>query len=241
MRTFNFAKRNFREMMRDPLSILFALLLPLFLLFVFQQFKIPDQAYLIENFTPAIIVFGFSFLTLFTATLVSKDRESSLLARLGVSPMRGTDYVLGYLLAVLPVALIQNLLFFAAAIALGLDFSAGIILSAVLSLPISLLFIGLGILVGCCVSEKAAAGVGSIAIQLVAFTSGMYFDASAVSSFFAIICKILPFSGTVDILRGALAQNADGLLMPALNVAFYVIVILAMAITVFSKNMRNGT
>ncbi len=240
MRTLNFAKRNFKEMIRDPLSIIFALLLPLFLLFIFQQFKIPGQAYLIENFTPGIIIFGFSFLTLFTATLVSKDRESSLLARLGVSPMRGSDYVLGYLLAVLPVALIQNLLFFAAAIALGLDFSTGIILSAVLSLPISLLFIGLGILVGSCVSEKAASGMGSIAIQLVAFTSGMYFDASTVGGFFAFICKILPFSGTVDILRGALARSADGLLIPALTVAFYTIVILAIAITVFAQNMRNG-
>lgn len=239
MRTLNFAKRNFREMMRDPLSIIFALLLPLFLLFIFQQFKIPGQAYLIENFTPGIIVFGFSFLTLFTATLVSKDRESSLLARLGVSPMKGSDYVLGYLLAVLPVALIQNILFFAAALVLGLKFSAGIILSVLLSLPVSLLFIGLGILVGSCVSEKAASGVGSIAIQLVAFTSGMYFDASLVSNFFSFICKALPFSGTVDILRGTLAQSADGLLIPALTVTLYTVAVLATAITVFAKKMRR--
>lgn len=239
MRTLNFAKRNFREMMRDPLSIVFALILPLFLLFIFQQFKIPGQAYLLENFTPAIIVFGFSFLTLFTATLVSKDRESSLLARLGVSPMKSSDYVLGYLLAVLPVALIQNALFFAAAIGLGLDLSFGILLCALLSLPVSLLFIGLGILVGSCVSEKAASGVGSIAIQLVAFTSGMYFDASLVSEFFAFICRALPFSGTVDILRGALSQSADGLMVPALTVAVYTVAVLATAITLFGRKMRK--
>ena len=239
MRTLNFAKRNFREMMRDPLSIVFALALPLFLLFIFQQFKIPGQAYLLENFTPAIIIFGFSFLTLFTATLVSKDRESSLLSRLGVSPMKSSDYVLGYLLAVLPVAIIQNALFFAAAIALGLNLSLGIVLCVLLSLPISLLFIGLGILVGSCVSEKAASGVGSIAVQLVAFTGGMYFDASLVSDFFAFICKALPFSGTVDILRGALAQSTSGLLTPSLTVALYTVAVLSIAITVFGKKMRR--
>ena len=239
MRTLNFAKRNFREMMRDPLSIVFALALPLFLLFIFQQFKIPGQAYLLENFTPAIIIFGFSFLTLFTATLVSKDRESSLLSRLGVSPMKSSDYVLGYLLAVLPVAIIQNTLFFATAIALGLDLSFGIVLCVLLSLPISLLFIGLGILVGSCVSEKAASGVGSIAVQLVAFTGGMYFDASLVSDFFAFICKVLPFSGTVDILRGALAQSTSGLLTPSLTVALYTVAVLSIAITVFGKKMRR--
>ena len=239
MRTLNFAKRNFREMMRDPLSIVFALALPLFLLFIFQQFKIPGQVYMLENFTPAIIIFGFSFLTLFTATLVSKDRESSLLSRLGVSPMKSSDYVLGYLLAVLPVAIIQNTLFFATAIALGLDLSFGIVLCVLLSLPISLLFIGLGILVGSCVSEKAASGVGSIAVQLVAFTGGMYFDASLVSDFFAFICKVLPFSGTVDILRGALAQSTSGLLTPSLTVALYTVAVLSIAITVFGKKMRR--
>ena len=36
MRTINFAKRNFKEIIRDPLSIVFAILLPLFLLFIFQ-------------------------------------------------------------------------------------------------------------------------------------------------------------------------------------------------------------
>ncbi len=240
MRTFNFAKRNFKEMIRDPLSIIFALLLPLFLLFIFQQFKIPGEAYRIENFTPGIIIFGFSFLTLFTATLVSKDRDSALLSRLGVSPMRGSDYVLGYLLAVLPMALMQNILFFAAALLLGLDFSTGILLCTALSLPMSLLFIGLGILVGSCVSERASSGVGSIAVQLVAFSSGMYFDAAMVGDFFAVVCKLLPFSGAVDILRGALGLSTDGLLRPALTVALYTVVILAVAITVFAKKMRSG-
>jgi hypothetical protein len=35
MRIINFAKRNFKEIIRDPLSIIFAILLPLFLLFIF--------------------------------------------------------------------------------------------------------------------------------------------------------------------------------------------------------------
>ena len=239
MRALNFAKRNFKEIMRDPLSIIFALILPLFLLFIFQQFDIPGEAYKLENFTPGIIVFGFSFLTLFTATLVSKDRESALLSRLGVSPMRGSDYVLGYLLAVLPMALMQNILFFAAALLLGLDFSAGILLCAALSLPISLLFIGLGILVGSCVGERASSGVGSIAVQLVAFTGGLYFDSSMMGGFFSTLCKILPFSGTVDILRGALAQNANGLLIPALTVLIYTAAILTAAIMLFTKRMRS--
>ena len=41
MRTLNFAKRNFKELTRDPLSLIFEIALPLFLLFIFQQFNLP--------------------------------------------------------------------------------------------------------------------------------------------------------------------------------------------------------
>ena len=93
MRSLNFAKRNFKEIIRDPLSIIFAILLPLFLLIIFQQFKIPNEVYSIENFTPGIIIFSFSFITLFTATLVAKDRSTSLITRLCASPMKIKDYI----------------------------------------------------------------------------------------------------------------------------------------------------
>ena len=82
MRMINFAKRNFKELIRDPLSLIFSIALPIFLLFIFQQVNIPEDIYKIEKFTPGIIIFGFSFITLFTATLVAKDRGSSLLIRL---------------------------------------------------------------------------------------------------------------------------------------------------------------
>ena len=101
MRTLNFAKRNFKEIIRDPLSIIFAVILPLFLLFIFQQFDIPTDNYKIENFTPGIIIFSFSFITLFTAMLISKDRSTSLLIRLGISPMKPMDYIFGYIISII--------------------------------------------------------------------------------------------------------------------------------------------
>ena len=109
MRILNFAKRNFKELIRDPLSIVFAILLPLSLLFIFKQINIPSENYELKNFTSGIIVFGFSFITLFTAMLISKDRTSSLLVRLGISPMKPIEYILGYMLAIIPITLIQKI------------------------------------------------------------------------------------------------------------------------------------
>ena len=51
------------------------------------------------------VIFGFSFITLFTATLVAKDRSTSLLIRLGISPMKSVDYILGYMLSIIPMIL----------------------------------------------------------------------------------------------------------------------------------------
>ena len=64
MRMINFARRNFKELIRDPISLIFEIALPIFLLFIFQQINIPEEAYKLENFTPSIIIFGFSFLIL---------------------------------------------------------------------------------------------------------------------------------------------------------------------------------
>ena len=175
MRILNFSKRNFKEIARDPLSLIFAVILPLFLLFIFQQFDIPNESYNLENFTPGIVIFGFSFITMFTAMLISKDRTTSLLIRLGISPMKPADYILGYMLSIIPIILIQNILFFILAICLGLSFSINIIWAILVSIIIAVLFIAIGIIIGSVSSEKASSGISSIVVQLVCFTSGMYF------------------------------------------------------------------
>lgn len=240
MRTLNFAKRNFKELIRDPLSLVFIIILPLFLLFIFQQFNIPDDNFALENFTPSIIMFGFSFITLFTSTLIAKDRTSSLLIRLGTSPMRSYEYILGYIIAIIPIILIQNILFFTLAIILGLKFSINIIFTILVSVILSILFISLGILIGSLCSEKASSSIGSIIVQLVCFTSGMYFDTEMVGKIFSFICDILPFKSTVLLTRGVL--NNDFSMIKTGNIVVlgvYFLLILVIAIYAFKKQMIN--
>ena len=166
-RTLAFSKRNFKELIRDPIALIFEIVLPLVLLFIFHQINIPGETYKLENFTPGIIVFGLSFITLFTATLVAKDRSSSLLFRLGASPMKSADYIVGYTLPLLLIVILQNILFFTVAGLMGLSFSINTVLAGLAALAISLFFIILGILLGTLVSEKATGGIGSIVVQLV--------------------------------------------------------------------------
>ena len=238
MRTLNFAKRNFKEIIRDPLSIIFSVLLPLFLLFIFKQINIPNESYELHNFTPGIVVFGFSFITLFTAMLVSKDRTSSLLIRLGISPMKPIEYILGYMLSIIPLILIQNVLFFILAIVLGLSFSINIIWAILISIVVAILFIAIGIILGSLFSEKASSGISSIVVQLVCFTSGMYFPRELLGDVFSRICEYLPFESCVTIIKGVMNANLESITIRNIIVfSIYTILALIISILIFKEKM----
>lgn len=238
MRTLNFAKRNFKEIIRDPLSIIFSVLLPLFLLFIFKQINIPNESYELHNFTPGIVVFGFSFITLFTAMLVSKDRTSSLLIRLGISPMKPIEYILGYMISIIPLILIQNVLFFILAIALGLSFSINIIWAILISIVVAILFIAIGIILGSLFSEKASSGISSIVVQLVCFTSGMYFPRELLGDVFSRICEYLPFESCVTIIKGVMNANLESITIRNIIVfSIYTILALIISILIFKEKM----
>lgn len=237
MRILALSKRNFKEIVRDPLTLIFAILLPIFLLFIFQQFNIPSEVYKIENFAPSIIIFGYSFITLFTATLIAKDRSTSLLSRLYASPLKSFEYILGYTLSLFPIALIQSILFFIVALTLGLSFSLNIIITILIMIPVSLLYISLGILIGSIVNDKAAPGIGSIVIQLVSFTSGMYFSTEQMGSVIKYISMFLPFKYSVNIARsalnGVLCDNVDSIII----LLIFVICIYIICSIIFKNKM----
>ena len=237
MRIISLSKRNLKEIIRDPLTLVFAIFLPIFLLFIFQQFDIPSEVYKIENFAPSIIIFGYSFISLFTANLISKDRSTSLLSRLYASPLKPYEYIMGYTLSLLPLAFMQSVLFFTVALILGLAFSINIILTIFIMLPISLLFVALGILIGSLVNDKASAGVGSIIVQLVAFTSGMYFSIDQVGGIIKFLAEFLPFSYTVSIARSALIGTISLMGSEILIVFIYTIIIFVISSIVFKKKM----
>ena len=231
MRILNFAKRNFKEIIRDPLSIVFAIILPLFLLFIFQQFNIPNEAYKLENFTPGVLIFSFSFITLFASTLIAKDRKTSLLIRLGISPMKPIEYILGYMISFIPIILLQGVGTFVMALILGLPFSINILWTILVSIIIA-------ILIGSLVSDKAASGVSSIVVQLVCFTSGMYFPKELLGSTYSKICEILPFDSALIIIKGILNNNIKSITIQNILIfSVYTIVFVILSAVIFKNKM----
>lgn len=218
MRMLTFAKRCTKEILRDPINLGFGLGFPLVLLVLLSamQKNIPVDLFQIDTLTPGITVFGLSFLTLFSATLIAKDRESALLQRLYTTPLTGLDFILGYMLPLLPMALGQVVICYLAAIPLGLTVSVNILYAVLGIFPMAVFNIALGLLCGSLLGVKQVGGIcGALLTNLSAWLSGVWFDLELVGGWFQKLAYALPFVHGVE-LEKALFRGDFGLAAPHL-------------------------
>ena len=210
MRAAAFAKRNAKELLRDPLTMFFGLGFPLVLLGLMTliQRNVPVRMFELDTLAPGIALFGLTFLALFSGLLIAKDRTSAFLARLAASPMTAADFLLGYLLPLLPMAVGQSMVCMAAAVALGLPLSWNLLAVVACLIPSALLFIALGLLCGTLFNDKQVGGVcGAILTNATAWLEGIWFDLSLVGGAFKAVAYVLPFVHGADAARAALAGD----------------------------------
>lgn len=234
-------------MLRDPINVSLGLAFPLvvMLLLWFINRSIPAQAnmglYEIASMTPGIVVFGYSFVTLFSATLIAKDRGSAFLPRLFASPMRAGDFILGYTLPMLPLALGQTLVCYAAAMLLGLSPDGNMLLSIVVQLPCAVMYIATGLLVGSLLNDRQVGGVcGALLTNLTAWLSGAWFSLDLVGGGFRTVAYCLPFANAVDVGRLAIRGTFGAEFWQKLAiVCAYALLLSVLAVAVFRKAMSR--
>ena len=165
MRALTFASRNTKEITRDILTLIFGIVFPIVLLLLLSAINkgIPEghgpDIFVISKLAPGITVFGLSFLSLFSSMLIAKDRTTSFVLRLFTSPLKPSEFILGYTLPLIPMALIQTAVCYLCALFLGLPFSVNLIVAVLVNLPIAIVFISLGLLFGSILNEKAVGGI----------------------------------------------------------------------------------
>ena len=242
MRIITFSKRCAKEIMRDPVNLAFGLGFPLVLLLLLSaiQANIPVELFAIESLAPGVAVFGLSFMTLFSATLVAKDRESSLLQRLYTTPIKPHEFILGYMFPVIPISVGQSAVCYIAALAFGLPISGYIFLALLVTVPISVLYISFGLFVGSLVSVKAVGGIcGGLFTNLSAWLSGVWFDLSLVGGAFEKAANLLPFVHAVELQRAVISGSLDGALVHFAVVLTYATVMTVLAVVAFLKQMKK--
>ena len=242
MRMLSYSLRTVKEILRDPLNLGFGLGFPLVLLFLLSaiQANIPVSLFALEMLTPGLTVFGLAFMTLFSAALIAKDRSSSLLQRLYTTPLRPADYILGYMLPVLPISAAQCVLCYLAAACLGLKLTVNVLWAVLLLIPAEIFFIDLGLLCGSVLTDKQVGGIcGALLTNLTAWLSGVWFDLNLVGGAFKSIAYALPFVHAVEMERAVLMGNFGDILPHLLWVLAYGAVTLVAAVLLFLRQMRR--
>ncbi len=243
MRVLAFSSRTAKEMLRDPLNLCFALGFPLVLIGLLSaiQANIPVPMFELGHLTPGVTVFGLSFLTLFGATLLARDRETALLQRLYTTPLTAAEFILGYALPILPMAVAQSGVCYIAAALLGLRLTVNTLYSLLLTVPIALFYIALGLLCGSLFSVKQVGGIcGALLTNLSAWLSGIWFDVKLMGGVFLDIAEALPFLHAVELQRAVFAGNYAGIFPHLWWVLGYALVTLAAAVALFFRQMKAG-
>lgn len=242
MRMITFAKRIAKEILRDPLNLAFGLGFPLVLILLLSaiQANIPVDIFEIQSLTPGITVFGLSFMTLFSAVLISKDRGSSLLQRLYTTPLSAMDFILGYTLPIIPIAMAQSVICYVVAMILSLEPSINILFAVLFVVPISILYVGMGLLFGSVLNDKQVGGVcGGLLTNLSAWLSGAWFDLNLVGGAFKKIAYMLPFVHAVELEKAVLSGNFGSLWPHLWWVLGYGVAVMILAVVLFLRQMKK--
>ncbi|MBR5478906.1 MAG: ABC transporter permease [Clostridia bacterium] len=242
MRMLIFAKRNTKEILRDPLNLGFGLGFPLVLILLLSaiQANVPVNLFEIQHLTPGITVFGLSFMTLFSATIIAKDRGSSLTQRLYTTPMTPLDFIVGYTLPIVPISVAQCIICYLAAIALGLEVSINILYAVLYIIPVSMLYVALGLLCGSVLNDKQVGGIcGALLTNLSAWLSGIWFDLDLVGGVFEKIAYALPFVHSVEMERAVLNGDFAGIFPHLWWVIGYAAVAFILAVLLFLRQMKK--
>ena len=242
MRSLTFAKRCAKEILRDPVNLGFGLGFPVILLLLLSamQANIPVPLFAIERLTPGITVFGLSFLSLFSATLVAKDRESAFLMRLYATPLAASDFIIGYMLPLLPMALVQTAVCYLVAFCLGLTPTIQVLYTIVYIIPIAIFYISLGLLCGSLLGVKQVGGIcGALLTNLSAWLAGIWFDLSLLGEVFVKVANLLPFVHAVELERAVLIGDFGSALPHLLPVVLYSAATTILAVLCFLRQMKK--
>jgi len=242
MRMITFARRCAKEILRDPINLGFGLGFPLVLLVLLSalQANIPVSLFEIDTLTPGITVFGLSFMTLFSATLLAKVRDSALLQRLYTTPLTGFDFIMGYMLPILPIAVGQALICYLFAIPLGLTVSINIGYAVIGIIPMAIFNIALGLLCGSLLGVKQVGGIcGAMLTNLSAWLSGVWFDLNLAGGLFEKIANTLPFVHAAELEKALFSGNPEAAASHILPVLLYSLLATGAAVVCFLRQMKN--
>ena len=242
MKMLTFSSRTAKEILRDPVNLGFGLGFPVVLILLLSaiQANVPVSLFEIEKLAPGMTIFGLSFMTLFSATLIAKDRESALLQRLYTTPLTAADFIFGYTLPILPIALAQAVVCFITALILGMEITINVLWAVLAIIPAAVFFIALGLLCGSVFNVKQVGGMcGALLTNLTAWLSGIWFDLDLVGGAFKKVAELLPVCHAVRVEQAVCEGNFGDIRPDLAWVIAYAAVAVIFSVVLFLRQMKR--
>jgi ABC-2 type transport system permease protein len=238
MRSLELAKRNFKGMWRDWLSLGVNVALPIALLLVLQALESVDDFFAPTSLAPGVVLFGFVMLTMTSAMALAQDRESSLFDRLLTTPLRANDFVIAYSVPHVAVAVIQAILVFGVAAFIGLGSEGNVVWVVLILLLMAMLYVGLGMIIGALVPYKVVTGPWTVALLLTIF-GGTWVNLEDIGGAFQAVADVFPFAHALEAIRAVMLDGAgfQDISGDATWVLGYTVLIAALAIVFFRRRM----
>jgi ABC-2 type transport system permease protein len=208
MRSLELAKKNFKEVWRDWLSLGLTIALPILMLVVLQAFGDVDAFFTPSNLAPGIVLFGFVMLMFSSAMTLARDRESALFSRLLTAPLRSNDFATAYSLPYLAVAIIQGFVLYGVGGLFGLEISGSVGLVFLILLVMAILYVGLGMVFGSLFTIKQVPFFYMVILLLTIF-GGAWMDLEAIGGGFQSFGNVFPFAHAIDATRDVMIDGAD--------------------------------
>ncbi|MFA5443529.1 MAG: ABC transporter permease [Bacteroidales bacterium] len=241
MKFIYFAGRNSKEILRDPFSMILAGVLPVIFIVLFSIISgnVPMEVFQPVNIVPGLTIFGFTFITMFLGLLIAKDKSSSFLTRLFVSPLKPWDFIMGYFVPVLPMAVIIAVSCLVTGLFVGVPLSVKLLFTFLSFIPFVLFSGFLGIFLGTICRETQVLAVGNIFIIACPLLGGAWMDVNILGETLKKITDLLPFSHAIEASRIVLSGRPDNLWIHLGVVCLYAFVFFVLAVFFFSRKMRS--
>jgi ABC-2 type transport system permease protein len=241
VKSVHLARRNTLEVLRDPLSLGIAVALPLVLLLTLEALGSAETPYLTATLlTPGIVLFGYVMVMFSSAMILARDRETSLLDRFLTAPVRSRDFVAGYSLPYVGIALVQGAVLLAVGGLLGLGVAGSIVPVVIVFVLMAVFYVALGLIFGALLTVAQTSGAYAVVLVLTIF-GGAWFDLQEIGGVFLTIGDVLPFTHALDATRAVLADGAGfgDVAGDVAWVAGYASAATALAVFTFQRRLRR--
>ncbi len=196
----------------------------------------------IDFIAPGIIIFGLLILIPTSARIVVRDKEKGFLSRLLTTPARPLDFVSGYSLCLVFIAIAQIIIFIAAAWVFGMDIVGSLWLAFLIFLLVGLCSIGIGMVVASLSkSENQAEPLCWIFAMPLAMLSGCWFSIEMLPSYLRNIAYAFPYAHAIDASRSVLIRGVglEAINSDLLFLVGWAAVIFTIGVILFRRSMRS--